>query len=67
MGNTTNLARMLALVAVATVLLPLAGCGLGGMSKAVTTSARGFDRGECLSRQFKGEEPCDQDAFAAGE
>lgn len=64
MCNPTNRIRTLALVAFASVLLPLAGCGGGGMARAVTTAGQGFDRGECLSRQFKGEEPCDQDELS---
>ncbi len=48
---------------VAAALL-LAGCGAGGMARAVTTAGEGFDRGECLSEQFRTGEPCDQDQFS---
>ncbi|MBL0935537.1 MAG: hypothetical protein IBJ07_12405 [Rhizobiaceae bacterium] len=44
--------------------LLLTACGAGGMARAVTTAGEGFDRGECLSEQFRTGEPCDQDQFS---
>ncbi|WP_309083710.1 hypothetical protein [Chelativorans sp.] len=34
----------------------LAGCGA---ASAVRTTGEGFDRAECLAREFKGEPPCE--------
>ncbi|MHB2266996.1 hypothetical protein [Aliihoeflea sp. PC F10.4] len=42
----------------------LAGCGVGGMTRAVTTAGGGLDRGECLAEQFRTGLPCDQDQFS---
>lgn len=44
--------------------LLLTACGAGGMARAVTTAGEGFDRGECLSEQFRTGKPCDQDQFS---
>lgn len=44
--------------------LLLTACGAGGMARAVTTAGEGFDRGECLSEQFRTGTPCDQDRFS---
>jgi hypothetical protein len=42
----------------------LTACGAGGMARAVTTAGEGFDRGACLSEQFRTGKPCDQDQFS---
>jgi len=47
------------------VLASLTACGAGGMARAVTTTGEGFDRGACLSEQFRTGKPCDQDQFSA--
>jgi|FLYM01.1.fsa_nt_gi hypothetical protein len=44
--------------------LMLSACGAGGMARAVTTAGEGFDRGECLSEQFRTGQPCNQDQFS---
>lgn len=56
-----ELRKVAALVAAALVLTA---CGAGGMARAVTTAGEGFDRGECLSEQFRTGKPCDQDQFS---
>jgi hypothetical protein len=56
-----ELPKVAALVAAA---LMLTACGAGGMARAVTTAGEGFDRGECLSEQFRTGKPCDQDQFS---
>jgi hypothetical protein len=45
----------------------LQACGAGGMARAVTTAGGGFDRGACLSEQFRTGEPCDQDEFSSAQ
>lgn len=45
----------------------LGACGAGGMARAVTTAGGGFDRGACLSEQFRTGKPCDQDRFSPAE
>jgi hypothetical protein len=52
------------LIALAFAATALQACGAGGMARAVTTAGEGFDRGECLSEQFRTGEPCDQDRFS---
>lgn len=56
-----ELRKVAVLVAAALVLTA---CGAGGMARAVTTAGEGFDRGECLSEQFRTGKPCDQDQFS---
>jgi len=53
--RTVMFARVLFLIF---PLALLAGCGGGGIVKATGDLNRGFDDLGCLSRDFKGQEPC---------
>lgn len=53
------------LIALAFAAITLQACGAGGMARAVTTAGEGFDRGECLSEQFRTGAPCDQEQFSS--
>jgi len=57
-GRTAGVAATLA------VALMLPACGACGIARTVTTAGEGFDRGACLSEQFRTGKPCDQDRFA---
>ncbi len=56
--------RLAGAVAGLVAVLLLSACGAGGMARAVTTAGEGFDRGECLSEQFRTGQPCNQDQFS---
>lgn len=64
MSHSENHHRLAGVAAILAIALTLAACGVGGMTRAVTTAGEGFERGECLSEQFRTGDPCDQDQFS---
>lgn len=64
MSGLDDLLRIRNIAVPLAAALLLSACGAGGMARAVTTAGEGFDRGECLSEQFRTGRPCDQDRFS---
>ncbi len=55
-GATMKKKPVLSAAAAVALAIFLAGCGA---ASAVRTTGEGFDRAECLAREFKGEPPCE--------
>ncbi|MFN3764538.1 MAG: hypothetical protein ACK4R3_03105 [Aliihoeflea sp.] len=64
MSGLDHRVRISGVAVILAAALVLTACGAGGMARAVTKTGEGFDRGECLSEQFRTGEPCDQGQFS---